>query len=65
MPSPEKPEMSKAETYFARPERLAHEELTAQVHRSLADPCVRVVLDAVDGYVMILNEQRQILAANR
>jgi CheY-like chemotaxis protein len=35
------------------------------MRQSLDDPCVKVVLEAVDGYVMILNEHRQILAANQ
>jgi len=55
----------KEQTYFARPERLGYRELASQMLRSLEDPVVKVVLEAVDGYVMILNEQRQILAANQ
>ena len=52
------------ETWFAEPGRMAPEVLVDQVRRSMVDPLVRLVLDAVAGYVMILNEKRQILAAN-
>ncbi len=44
----------------ASPSKL--KELTDQ---SFHDPVIQVVLQAVSGYVMILNAQRQILAANQ
>lgn len=53
------------ETYFAPAGRLSYQELEEQIQRSLEDPCIRVVLQAVDGYLIILNSKRQILAANR
>jgi CheY-like chemotaxis protein len=56
--------VSGASTYFAEAGRTVGEQLQAQVRRSMEDPCIRVVLEAVDGYLLILNAQRQILAAN-
>lgn len=53
------------ETYFAPGERLGYAELENQVRRSLEDPCIQIVLQAVDGYLIILNRERQILAANQ
>jgi hypothetical protein len=53
-----------AATHFAKPGRATLGQLVDQMRQSLDDPCVKVVLEAVDGYVMILNESRQILAAN-
>jgi CheY-like chemotaxis protein len=53
------------QTDFAKPGRATLEQLTAQMSQSLDDPCIKVVLEAVTGFVMILNENRQILAANR
>ena len=38
--------------------------LDAQADLCLADPAVCLVLEAADGYVVVLNAQRQILAAN-
>lgn len=52
-------------TFFAPPGRATLEQLADQMRRSLDDPCVKVVLEAVTGFVMILNQDRQILAANR
>lgn len=54
-----------SETYFAKPGRATQEQLADQMRRSLGDPCVKAVLEAVNGFVLILNENRQILAANQ
>ncbi len=51
-------------TYFAPAGRVSERELQAQIDATIHDPIVDVILDAVDGYVLILNEQRQVLAAN-
>lgn len=51
--------------YVAHEDRAAGEQLLAQVSAALVDPCVQVVLEAVQGYLVILNSTRQILAANR
>jgi CheY-like chemotaxis protein len=51
-------------TYFAPAGRVTNAELAEQMKRSLEDPCVQVVLRAVNGYLLILNPERQILAVN-
>ena len=35
------------------------------MRESIGDPVVKIVLEAVDGFVLILNSQRQVLAANQ
>lgn len=57
--------MPEESTFFAEAGRVSGEELAEQVRRSYDDPCVQAILEAVDGYLLILNEQRQILAANQ
>lgn len=52
------------DTFFAPPKRIPTEELQQLAERLVDDPIVKVLLDAVNGYVLILNEQRQVLAAN-
>ncbi len=52
-------------TFFAKAGRASHAQLADQMRRSLDDPCVKIVLEAVNGFVLILNENRQILAANQ
>jgi CheY-like chemotaxis protein len=39
--------------------------LSGQVAATQNDPCVRVLLEAIEGYLLIINSRRQILAANR
>ena len=58
----EQPENIK--TYFASPERLPLEEIKKQVKTIINDPIVTIILESADSYVLILNEQRQVLAAN-
>lgn len=52
-------------TYFASAERVEPETLAAQVHGMAKTPLVQALLNAVDGFVLVLNQQRQVLAANR
>jgi len=52
------------ETLFAPAERARPEELKRLRKVMLDHPLIRVVLEAVQGHVLILNEHRQILAAN-
>lgn len=52
------------ETFFAKPDRTSGSELIDQANATLSDPFVRIILDAVQGYLMVLNSNRQILAAN-
>ena len=52
-------------TFFAPAGRLPHDEIVAELKTSIDNPCVRVILEAVSGFVLIINEQRQVLAANQ
>jgi len=56
-----KPEPS---THFASAGRASAEQLQALAERALADPVLKVVMDAVSGFAMVLDEHRQIVAAN-
>ncbi|TLM99575.1 hypothetical protein FDZ71_15610 [bacterium] len=51
-------------TFFAPGERIAPEEVSRAAKRASCDPVIRVVLQSVLGYVLILNKNRQILAGN-
>lgn len=48
----------------AVPDRLDPEEVASLARRSLANPILQAVLETAEGYVMVLNEARQILACN-
>lgn len=52
-------------TFFASPERADRKELQDQFNSIINDPIVKIILQAVKGYAMILNEHRQILAGNQ
>jgi K+-sensing histidine kinase KdpD len=52
-------------TFFAPAGRAAPEKLQAQVADCCGHPVTDAVLDALGGVVMILNQQRQIVALNR
>jgi signal transduction histidine kinase len=52
-------------THFAPAGRTSVEQLIDQMRRCLDDPCIKVVLEAVNGFVLILNENRQIIGANQ
>ncbi len=52
-------------TYFASPERASVEDIKKQVDFAINNPIIQVVLESVEGFVIILNEHRQILAGNR
>lgn len=51
-------------TYFAPPGRATPAEVREQANLCLDDPILHAVLQAVDSYAVVLNERRQILAAN-
>ena len=53
-----------SETDFASAERISGLDLNAEVAACLDNPVAHVILDAVESFAMILNEHRQILAAN-
>lgn len=52
------------ETYFAPAGRAGERELFRLSRLTLEDPVTRAILDSVSGLVMILGEQRQVLAIN-
>ncbi len=56
---------SPEDTFFAPAGRDGVERLVLQIQHSLEDPCIKAVLEAVNGFVLILNKKRQILGANR
>lgn len=60
----ETPLSAKPDTYFAPAGRVGPLDLDQQRSACLGSPVTRAILEAVDGYVVVLNEQRQILAAN-
>jgi len=51
-------------TYFASPDRTPRERLEKSLAEALNDPVLHVLLDAVHGYLFVVDENRQILAAN-
>lgn len=51
-------------TYFAPAERAEPEALRGLANESVHDPLIRIILEAVSGYLLILDEHRQILAGN-
>lgn len=51
-------------SFFAPPGRAAPTEVSDQVNLCLHDPLIQAVLKAVDSYAVVLNAQRQIIAAN-
>lgn len=62
---PDKVRSSPTETEFAPAGRAKVESLTADAQLVARSPLFQALIDAVDGYLAILNPQRQILAVNR
>jgi len=52
-------------TFFAPPERAEEGDVRALARLCMENPIARVVLESVDGFALILNAERQILAANQ
>lgn len=52
------------ETFFASPERITGTNLTQSALAASEDSIIQVVLKSLGGFVMILNEHRQVLAAS-
>lgn len=52
-------------TYFAPPERAAPEELERELQEVVKSPLFQAIQDSIDGYLMILNPHRQVLAINK
>lgn len=53
------------ETYFAPAGRQSQHELALEIQSWLDDSRLQVLLEAVTGFVAVLNPQRQIIAANQ
>jgi hypothetical protein len=53
------------DTHFAPAERSDPQSVARLVALAVTDPVIKTVLEAVGGYLMVLDEHRQILAANR
>lgn len=51
-------------TYFADPRRAKYEDFRNLQKIAIHDPLIQVILDSLGGYVLILNEERQVLTAN-
>ncbi|MFA5027860.1 MAG: HAMP domain-containing sensor histidine kinase [Candidatus Methylomirabilota bacterium] len=51
-------------TFFAPAERAPLACLEEEIRQSQASPLVRVLLQAVDGFLLVVNPQRQIVAAS-
>jgi len=58
------PDSGAPSTHFAPAGRAEPSILEQEINACLDSPVARVVLESLDGLVMVLNEQRQILAAN-
>jgi signal transduction histidine kinase len=52
------------DTHFAPAGRAKPEALTQSVRETVRNPIVQVVLESAEGFVMVLDEHRQVLAAN-
>jgi hypothetical protein len=51
-------------SWFVESGRMTEREVRRYSQKAVSDPVVQVVLEAVSGYVLIMNKQRQVLAAN-
>ncbi len=52
-------------TYFAPPERADPEQVREDALSITESPLVQAIQESIEGYLMILNEHRQVLAVNR
>jgi len=55
----------KMQTYFAPAERADPETLDKQLNQVVKSPLFQAIQDSIDGYLMILNSCRQVLAVNK
>ncbi|MBN2441828.1 MAG: HAMP domain-containing histidine kinase [Spirochaetales bacterium] len=51
-------------TYFAPAERMTREELISLVKSVEENPVIKIIMESIAGYVLILNDKRQIVAFN-
>ena len=56
---------NKISTYFAPAERASESELNEQIKVVAETPLYKAIEESIDGYLMILNQQRQVLAVNK
>lgn len=56
--------LPKSGTWFAPPERASQDQIHDMAEYCLHNPIARAIIESVDGYVLILNKERQVLAAN-
>jgi len=56
---------ARSNTYFAPAARATRAEIEEQVRQLARSPLVETLLETYDGYLLILNEQRQVLSANK
>lgn len=56
--------LPETDTWFAPAARSSAEQIQEMATYCLNNPITHAILDSVDGYVLILNEHRQVLAAN-
>jgi signal transduction histidine kinase len=54
----------RATSYFASADRAGTAELAALAAQTEANPIVRTVMESVEGFMMVLDEHRQVLAGN-
>lgn len=55
----------KPDTYFAPAERMSEKQLEELISCIINEPVLHTVLKTIDGFVVLLNSERQILAANK
>ena len=53
-----------SDTWFAPAERAPEARLRKMANYCLHNPITQTILDSIEGFVLVLNEQRQVLAAN-
>jgi PAS domain-containing protein len=62
--TPERDKRNPPSTHFAPPERAEPSEVEQRSREIAQDPLFQAILESVDGFLMILNPQRQVLAVN-
>jgi len=53
------------DTFFAPTGRSSAEEIGQQIQKVMDSPIAEAILEAVSGFIVILNQHRQVLAANQ
>jgi hypothetical protein len=63
--SSQTPAAQPVRTYFAPPDRLDKSEVLTMSRFVEDNPLFQAILESIDGYLMILNPERQVLAINK